>query len=162
MSQQPVRIHARNNTSFPEVSRFPLSLDEAAGISLDITDEMKKATETELSVLFTSPAAASISETLQKNTTPGDSRRTSTCLSKELSQQIITASKRRGLKIITAVQAALVLRARRHMASADGSLVCTIQAGHAALVWASTRTTVLSPDSCAPTTNRIYSHCLDS
>ena len=109
-----------------EVSRFPPSLDEAAGISLDITDEMKKSTETELSALSaaSSAPAASLSDTLPNTTKVGNTRRTSTRFSKELTRQIIAASKHRGLKVTAAVQAALVLTARRHMTPLNGRLNC--------------------------------------
>ncbi|KAJ5818338.1 hypothetical protein N7474_003929 [Penicillium riverlandense] len=106
-----------------EVSRIPPSLDEVACISLDITDEMKRATEAELSVLATGSAPASISRTLP-NTSPGNSRRVSARLSKDLSQQLVAASKSRGLTVTTAVQSALIVTARRHMAPADGRLIC--------------------------------------
>lgn len=106
-----------------EVSRIPPSLDQAAGISLDITDEKKLGTAAELSVLANGPTPASINRVLQ-NTTPGDSHRLSTRLSKELSRQLVAASKRRGLSVTTAVQSALILAARPYLDPADGRLIC--------------------------------------
>ena len=106
-----------------EVSRIPPSLDEAVGISLDITDEMKVATEAELAILANGTAPSSIIQTLQ-NTTPGNSRRSSTRLSKDLSGKLIAASKLRGLKVTAAVQSALILAVRPHLIPADGRLVC--------------------------------------
>ncbi|KAJ5512031.1 hypothetical protein N7453_004134 [Penicillium expansum] len=106
-----------------EVSRIPPSLDEAVGISLDITDEMKLGTEAELSVVTSGAAPASITHTLQ-NKTPGNSCRLSTRISKDLSWKIIAASKLRGLRVTAAVQSALILAVRPHMVPVDGRLVC--------------------------------------
>lgn len=106
-----------------EVSRIPPSLDEAAGISLDITDEMKVATEAELAVIANGTAPSSIVQTLP-NTTPGNSRRLSTFFPKELSGRLIAASKLRGLKVTAAVQSALILAVRPHLTPMDGRLVC--------------------------------------
>lgn len=106
-----------------EVSRIPPTLDEALGISLDTTDEMKQATQAELSVLATGAVPASITQTLP-NTTPGNSHRLNTRLSKDLSQKLIAASKLRGLPVTTAVQSALILATQPHLAPADGRLVC--------------------------------------
>lgn len=86
-----------------EVCRLPPSLDEAAGISLEITDEKKLGTAAELSVIANGATPASINQILQ-NTTPGDSHHLSTRLSKDLSRQFVAAaSKRRGLSVTTAV-----------------------------------------------------------
>ncbi|CAI7608362.1 unnamed protein product [Penicillium viridicatum] len=106
-----------------EVSRIPPSLDEAAGISLDITDEMKVATEAELAVIANGTAPSSILQTLH-NTTPGNSRRLSTFFTKDLSGQLIAASRLRGLKVTAAVQSALILAVRPHLTPVDGRLVC--------------------------------------
>ena len=106
-----------------EVSRIPPSLDEAAGISLEITDEMKRATETELSVLTVGTAPASIIQTLP-NTQPGNSCRLSTRLSKDLTRRLVAASRVRGLTVTTAVQAALIVAVRPYMVPLDGRLVC--------------------------------------
>ncbi|KAJ5698000.1 hypothetical protein N7462_000005 [Penicillium macrosclerotiorum] len=106
-----------------EFSRIPPSLDEAVGISLEITDEMKRATETELSVLTIGPEPASIIQTLP-NTRPKNSCRLSTRLSKDLTQRLVAASKVRGLTVTTAVQAALIVAVRPYMVPLHGRLVC--------------------------------------
>ncbi|KAK2754388.1 hypothetical protein FQN54_007032 [Arachnomyces sp. PD_36] len=105
-----------------EVSRFPPSLDEAAGFSLNITEDMKRSTEAELSVLSSGAPLASLSESLQNNT-PGNSRRASIRFPNELSRQIIEACKGRGLTVTVAAQAAIMRAAERHMAPEDGRTV---------------------------------------
>lgn len=88
------------------------------------SDEKKLGTAAELSVLANSATPASINQVLQ-NTTPGDSHRLSTRLSKDHSRQLVAAaSKHRGLSVTTAVQSALILAAQPYLDPADGRLIC--------------------------------------
>lgn len=106
-----------------EVSNIPPGLDEALGLSTEVTNEMKAGVESELSALAVGPTPMSFTRS-SCNQAPGVSRRVTTRIPRDISQQLIMAAKRRGLKVTAAVQTALFLASRPHLTPEDGRLVC--------------------------------------
>ncbi|KAL4786493.1 hypothetical protein BJX76DRAFT_365578 [Aspergillus varians] len=106
-----------------ETSRLPPTLDEAACIPLEITPAMSQAADSELSIVFKGSNPVSFTEALP-NITPASSRRIGIHLPRDITQQIITAGKARGITVTAAVQAALVIATRNHISPENGRLLC--------------------------------------
>lgn len=105
-----------------EVSRIAPPLDELLCPNFEVTEDVQQASKAELSVVFNGPELASFERALP-NIAPGDTYRISHQFSKDTTAQIIAASKKRGLKMTTAVQSALFVTAIRHSTPSDGRLL---------------------------------------
>ncbi|KAH8703890.1 hypothetical protein BGW36DRAFT_287589 [Talaromyces proteolyticus] len=99
-----------------EISRFPPPMDKVTGIPLKVTPQMSQAADRQ------SCMPASFREALS-STSPAAPRRIGTHFTRDVSQQIITASKARGVTITTSVHAALVKAMLPHVTASDGRLI---------------------------------------
>ncbi|KAJ5261412.1 hypothetical protein N7478_012007 [Penicillium angulare] len=104
-----------------EIGHLPPCLEGELGFSLNITEEMRNAAHAELSVLAHGLPPASIMQSIMNVTTHGTSRRVSLRFASSTSEKIFAASKSRGLKITTAVQAALSYSTTVHSSTDRGS-----------------------------------------
>ncbi|KAJ5116560.1 hypothetical protein N7456_000908 [Penicillium angulare] len=107
-----------------EVPRLPPGFERELGFALKITGRMQNAAKKELSVFANGLQPASLRPSIMSVATPGASQRGSVSFTKLTSDKIFAESKRRGLKVTTAVQAALFLTARQYMTPQDGALMC--------------------------------------
>ncbi|KAL6233059.1 hypothetical protein BDW75DRAFT_246819 [Aspergillus navahoensis] len=105
-----------------EASRLAPPFDQVAGLSTEITPEMRLASDAVLGVLFSGSTPASVKECLPADS-PKRSRRAAIHLPRELTAKIISASKARDQTITTTVHAALVMAMRRHVDIDDGRLM---------------------------------------
>ncbi|KAL2813019.1 hypothetical protein BJX63DRAFT_432306 [Aspergillus granulosus] len=105
-----------------EVSRLAPPFDLVAGLSTEITPEMGAASDAVLGVLFSGSTPASVKECLPTSC-PKRSRRGAIYLPRDLTTEIINASRARGQSVTTTVHAALVMAMRKHVDISDGRLM---------------------------------------